>query len=228
MSIYFDFSMLLLIQLEPIYYYTLKCRKVYYAKQTAYHACCRARCADHCGRFVLARHEAQRVYGAARESHNERTWNSMKHSTCSHMRWETLKDSIFGEKPSAPALSGPGGGMVVPPAEKASLLGSQFDSKQCREQLSHICLVSLFLGSIFWPSGLLSFCVCFLILTHMNGAVDPLDVFPLFLKMVADIIVRKLSILFRGLIRRGSFLECWRSPNVTAIPKGAPSPDREN
>ena len=46
--------------------------------------------------------------------------------------------------------------------------------------------------------------------------------------MVADIIAPKLSIIFRGLIRRGSFPECWRSANVTAIPKGASSPDREN
>ena len=33
--------------------------------------------------------------------------------------------------------------------------------------LSLLCLVSLSLGAILWPSGLLSFCVCFLILTHM-------------------------------------------------------------
>ena len=37
-----------------------------------------------------------------------------------------------------------------------------------------------------------------------------------------------ISIIFRWLIRRGLFSECWRSANVTAIPKGAPSPDREN
>ena len=37
------------------------------------------------------------------------------------------------------------------------------------------------------------------------GGVDPLGVFPLFLKMVADIIAPKLSILFRGLIRRDRF-----------------------
>ena len=34
------------------------------------------------------------------------------------------------------------------------------------------------------------------------GGVDPLCAFPLFLKMVADIIATKLSIIFRGLIRR--------------------------
>ena len=60
------------------------------------------------------------------------------------------------------------------------------------------------------------------------GGVDPLGVFPLFLKIIADIIAPKRSIIFPGLIRRGSFLECWQSANITAIPKGAPSPDREN
>ena len=42
------------------------------------------------------------------------------------------------------------------------------------------------------------------------------------------IIAPKLSIIYCGLIRRESFPECWRSTNVTAIPKSAPSPDTEN
>ena len=94
----------------------------------------RAGKADDWGQFVLARAETQRVYGAARESHNERTRNTLKHSTCSHKWWETPKCSIFGVKPSTPALEGPKGGLVMAPAEKASLLGSQFDSKQYRQQ----------------------------------------------------------------------------------------------
>ena len=40
--------------------------------------------------------------------------------------------SIFAVKQSILALRGPGGGLLVTPAEKASLQGSQFDSKQCR------------------------------------------------------------------------------------------------
>ena len=84
---------------------------------------------------MLARAEAQRVYGAARESHNESTRNTLKRSTCSHKWWETLKGSIFGGKPSSPALRRPAGGFVVAPAERASLLGYNFDSKQCREQV---------------------------------------------------------------------------------------------
>ena len=57
--------------------------------------------------------------------------------------------------------------------------------------------------------------------------VDPLGVCPLFLKKVVDNIAPKPSIIYCRLIRLGSFPECWRSPNVTAIPKGV-SPDREN
>ena len=57
------------------------------------------------------------------------------------------------------------------------------------------------------------------------GGVDPLGVFPLFLKKGADFISPKLSIIFRKLIRMGSFSECWRSANVSAIAKGAASPD---
>ena len=46
--------------------------------------------------------------------------------------------------------------------------------------------------------------------------------------MVADIIAPKLSIIFCSLIRLGSFLKCWQSVNVSAIPNGAPTPNREN
>ena len=62
------------------------------------------------------------------------------------------------------------------------------------------------------------------------GGVDPLGVFhrlPLFLKKVADIIAPKQSIVFRGLIRRGSFPVCWWSASVTATLKGALSPEWE-
>ena len=66
-------------------------RRAHDARQTAYRAWCRACNTEHWGQFVLARAEAQRVYGAARESYNERTRNTLKHSSCSHKWWETLK-----------------------------------------------------------------------------------------------------------------------------------------
>ena len=60
------------------------------------------------------------------------------------------------------------------------------------------------------------------------GGVDPFCVFPLFLKKVVDIIAPKPSIICCRLIRLRSFLECYWSANVTAIPMAAPSPDKEN
>ena len=77
--------------------------------------------------------------------------------------------------------------------------------------------------------GLPNFCTFFLLLElDTCGGVYPLGVFPLFLINVPDIIAPKFSKNFRMLIHLGSFPERWRSANVTAIPKGAPSPDREN
>ena len=90
------------------------------------------------------------------------------------------------------------------PAEKASLLGFQFDSKQCREQFVTLCLVcpqSRYNSLAFQTSVLLGL----LLDLDAYGGVDPLGVFPLFLKKVADIIAPKLSIIFRQHIRLGSF-----------------------
>ena len=64
------------------------CRKPYDAKQISYRAWCRTRSADNLGRFVLDRAEAQKVYGDARESHNHRTRNTLKHSIYSHKWWD--------------------------------------------------------------------------------------------------------------------------------------------
>ena len=61
--------------------------------------------------------------------------------------------------------------------------------------------------------------LCLLLNFDTYGGVDPLVVFPLFLKMVADIISPKSSIIFLGVIRWGSFTVFWLSANVNAIPK---------
>ena len=111
----------------------VSCRRAYDAKQTTYHVWFRAPNATHMGQFVLARAEAQRVYGAARESHNEPHRNTLKHSICSDKLWESLTGPIFGMEPSIPSTTGPGCDLVVAPAEKSSLLVSQFDTKCCRQ-----------------------------------------------------------------------------------------------
>ena len=59
--------------------------------------------------FMLSRpHIMPGVYGAVRESQNERTRKTLKFSTCSHWWWETLKGCIFDVKLSTPALRGLG------------------------------------------------------------------------------------------------------------------------
>ena len=55
------------------------------------------------------------------------------------------------------------------------------------------------------------------------GGTDPLSIFPLCLKRNADVMALRLSIVFRRLVRLGSFPACWRQANVTPIPKGTPS-----
>ena len=52
------------------------------------------------------------------------------------------------------------------------------------------------------------------------GGTDPLFMFPLFLKRTADVMAPCLSVVFRRLVRLGSFPACWRQANVTPIPKG--------
>ena len=60
------------------------------------------------------------------------------------------------------------------------------------------------------------------------GGTDPLGMFPLFLKRTADVIAPRLSVVFRRLVRLGSFPACWRQANVTPIPKVPPSSSVEN
>ena len=51
----------------------------------------------------------------------------------------------------------------------------------------------------------------------------PLGMFPLFFKRTTDVIAPCLRVVFRRLVRLGSFPTCWREANVTPIPKGLPS-----
>ena len=47
--------------------------------------------------------------------------------------------------------------------------------------------------------------------------------FPLFLKRTADVMATRLSVVFRRLVRLGSFPAGWRQANATPIPNGPPS-----
>ena len=60
------------------------------------------------------------------------------------------------------------------------------------------------------------------------GGTDPLGIFRLFCKKTADVLVPRLSVVFRRLVRLGSFPACRKQANVTLIPKGPPSSSVDN
>ena len=75
---------------------------------------------------------------------------------------------------------------MVSPAAKASLLGALFDSKQCREFVTSLsCFPRPVCNSLAFRSSVLR---RLLLDLDSYGGVDPLGVFPLFFKMVADIV----------------------------------------
>ena len=50
------------------------------------------------------------------------------------------------------------------------------------------------------------------------GGSDPMGMFPFFIIRTADVLAPCLSVVFRRLVRLGSFPACWRQANVTPIP----------
>ena len=64
-------------------------------------------------------------------------------------------------------------------------------------------------------------------LDHCGGTY-PLGMFPLFLKRTADAMAPSLGVVFRRLVRLGSFPACWRQANGTPIPEGPPSSSAAN
>ena len=139
-----------------------------------------------------------------------------------HKWWSTLKSAVFGSSSSLPPLVGGGGGLVCVSGGKADLLSDHFDSKQSRESvdLPLTCHPSPSLITFTFRSSevkrlLLDLDPC--------GGTDPLGMFPLFMKKASDVLAPYLSVMFRRLLRLGSFPACWRQVNVTPLPKGPPS-----
>ena len=106
-------------------------------------------------------------------------------------------------KQSIPFLSWPGCGFVVAIAKKSSLLASQFDIIQCREQLVTplSCFPQPRCNSVVIRTPVL---LPLLVDLDTYGGLDPLGVFPLSLNMIAP----KQSIIFHRLMLLGSFPEC--------------------
>ena len=205
-------------------WFTPDCRLAFDRKQTAYRAWTRGRSRELWLDYLRTRAESQQVYSDAKESHCNRARDELNSSASAHKWWETLKGTLFGSVPSLPALVSPGGRLVYTPVEKADLLSSHFDSKQSRASIvvPTSCFPKARCCSLAFRSSLVE---KYLRELDDYGGVDPVGVFPLFYKRVADILAPRLSRIFRRLLRSGSFPKCWRVANITAIPKDGLSAD---
>ena len=102
------------------------------------------------------------------------------------------------------------------------MLSDHFNSKQSREaaDLPLTCHPSPSLTTFAFRSREVK---RLLLDLDPYGGTDPLCMLPLFLKRTADVMAPCLSVVFRRLVRLGSFPPCWRQANVTPIPKSPPS-----
>ena len=118
-----------------------------------------------------------------------------------------------------PPLVSEGGGLVCESVGNADLLSDNFDSKQFRKAvgLPLTCHPSPSLTTFAFRSREVRH-----LLLDLDGDTDPLGMFPLFLKRT-DVLAPHLSVVFRWLVRLGSFPVCWRQANVTQILKGPQS-----
>ena len=121
-----------------------------------------------------------------------------------------------------PLLVSEGGELVCESVGKADLLSDNFDSKQSKEavDLPLTCHPSPSLTTFAFRSSEVR---SLLLDLDPYGGTVILGIFPIFLKRTADVMAPRFSVVFRRLVRLGSFPACWRQANITPIPKGPPS-----
>ena len=165
---------------------------------------------------------ANETYSEAKCQFSDRNRDVLMTVQSPHKWWSTLKSAVLGSSSSFPPLISEGGGLVCESVGKADLLSDHFDSKQSREavDLPLTCHQSPSLTTFAFRSSEVRHLL--LDLDPYDGT-DLLGMFPLFLKRTADVMAPRLSVVFRRLVRLGSFPACWRQANVTPIPKGPPS-----
>ena len=128
---------------------------------------------------------------------------------------------------SLPPLIGAGGGLVCESVGKAEMLSAHFDGKQSRDpvDLPSTCQPSPSPITFAFRSWEVK---RFLLDLDSYGGTDQLGMFSLFLKRTAEVLPPHLTVVFRWLLRLGSFPVCWRMANVIPIIKGPPSSSGSN
>ena len=194
------------------------CRRAYLEKQDAYHLWRRNRSEMTWNNYTHLRAVAQRVYASAENEFNEETKQTLASTTQPHKYWATFKSALFGMDSSVPPLLRPDGRLTHCPEEMATLLADVFDRKQSNEKLTmpDSCFPEAKLNSLAFRAREIK---DLLLDLDAYGGVDPNGIFPLFLKNNADYLAPKLAVIFRKLVRRGSFCRCWRIGDITPLCK---------
>ena len=155
--------------------------------------------------FVCCQVRANETYSEAKRQFSDRNRAVLMNFQSPQKRWSTFKFAVSGTSSSLPPLVNEGGGLVCESVGKADLLSDHFDSKQSREA------VDLPLTCHPSPSHT-TFALTSREVRHLLldldpcSGTDPLGMFPLFRKRTADIMGPRLSVVFRRLVRMGSFL----------------------
>ena len=176
------------------------------------------------------------VYAEAMRKFSVRRRDVLMNAQCPHKWWSTLKSAVFGScsdsslpplivvgSSSDSSLSpfiGAGGGLVCESVGKAEMLSAHFDGKQSRDPVDLLptCHPSPSLTTFAFRSRdvkrlLLDLDSCMVALTHWVYVSS-------FFKMTAEVLAPRLAVVFRWLLRLGSFPVFGRVANVTPIPKG--------
>ena len=141
----------------------------------------------------------------AKRQFNDRKMSVVMNVQSTHKWWSILKSAVFGTSSSLPQFVSEGGGLVCESVGKADLLSDHFDGKQSREavDLKLTCHPSPCLTTFAFRSREVR---SLLLDLDPYGSTDALGMFRLFLTRTADVIATHLSVVFRRLVRLGSFL----------------------
>ena len=195
-----------------------ECQIAKRAKDEAYNFWKRHRSREAYQVLALRRRVAEQVYSQAQKRLYLRQRSSLAQSLDPSKWWSNLKSAVFGPDSCIPPLIDSDGTLLCDSQAKADALSRFFDSKQCRQRVNIplSCHPEPKLKSIAFRSR-----EVLKILSELDahGGTDPHGMFPLFLKEVRKELAPKLAIIFRLLIKRGSFPRYWRTADVVPVPK---------
>ena len=196
------------------------CRRALQEKQEAYFYWRHNRSDFTWDNYTRLRAQAQAVYVSAERNYNEGIREKLLGVVNPHRWWSTFKSALFGVDQTGPPLLKPDGTLAYCPKEKAALFADVFDNKQCGEDLSMplTCFPEPKLTKIAFRSREVKNLLSAL---DVYGGAGPDGIFPLFFVRMADFLAPKISTIFRKLSKAGQFSICWRTGNISPVPKGS-------